>query len=174
MVQERGKLLSAGEDQLRERLELYVRHMAWLQAVPDDSKAKKTRYEILELEEEYFKQPSPLKQLPELTGFEMAYISHLQEFGFCSSNGMGLEPVSFSEIKAWADLQKIELEPFEARILHGLSVAYVAQANKSTKPDSKSPYLPEEQEKRKAFAEKMRHEALKERAKSNTKNKNRR
>ena len=52
---------------------------------------------------------------------------YLQEIGFYQSGGMGIVPISFTEIKAYLDLMGIRLSSFEVSTLRKMSVAYVSQ-----------------------------------------------
>lgn len=66
-------------------------------------------------------------------------IEWLFEFGPGVSSGMGLCPVSFQEIMAWAD--GIELSAWEIKTLKSLSHEYVSWSNKATKKDCEIPYI---------------------------------
>ena len=132
MAQGRGKLFFGITEALKESLTLYVRHFAWLQAVPE--KQKEQRFRILESES------SGLTELPEIPiGAEM-YIDDLSDMGFCAPSGFGLSALSYTDIKAWADLRRIDLQPCEAQLLHSLSTAYANQFNISDKADCEPPY----------------------------------
>ena len=68
------------------------------------------------------------------------YIDDLSDMGFCAPSGFGLSSLSYTDIKAWADLRRIDLQPWEAQLLHSLSTAYANQFNISDKPDCEPPY----------------------------------
>jgi hypothetical protein len=106
--------------------------------VPD--KTSTTRYKQLE------ESGSELIELPEIPKGSDMYIGDLCDMGFGKNNGFGLAELSYSDIKDWADIKRIDLQPWEADLLHTLSRRYVEQYNKSDKPDSLSPYKTKEQE----------------------------
>jgi len=52
----------------------------------------------------------------------------------------GYVPLTFSEIKAYAELNKVDLLPIEVMILRKMSTAYVAQTNDKN-PMAYAPYI---------------------------------
>ncbi len=50
---------------------------------------------------------------------------YIGDLGHANSNGNGLSPVSYQEIKAWSELTGIELNGWEATTLRDLSIAYI-------------------------------------------------
>lgn len=45
--------------------------------------------------------------------------------------GMGLSPVSFSDMMAWSNLKKVELEPWEVDALKRLDMLFMSVQNKT-------------------------------------------
>lgn len=68
-------------------------------------------------------------------------IHHLNNIGWSSSNGMGVVPISFTEIMAYNELTNAQLSPDEALIIKKMSVAYVSQYQDKN-PSKKAPYAP--------------------------------
>lgn len=67
-------------------------------------------------------------------------IQHLWDVGPGVSFGMGLLPLSFQEIAAWQHGCGYRLRPWEVQSLRAMSVAYVAQMQKSTEPNCPAPW----------------------------------
>ena len=66
-------------------------------------------------------------------------LEHMNNLGWCSSNGMGLTSLSFLEIKAYIELTETALSSDEAMIIKRMSQAYVNELqDKDTM--KKSPY----------------------------------
>ena len=59
--------------------------------------------------------------------------------GIYSSNGMGLIPLSFTEIKSYNDLIGANLSPSEIMIIRKMSQIYVSQVQ-DKRPFCKSPF----------------------------------
>lgn len=53
---------------------------------------------------------------------------------------MGIVPVTFLEIKSWADVTDIDLTPWEALALHKLSCEYLGEYNQADDPERPAPY----------------------------------
>ena len=68
-------------------------------------------------------------------------IGYLYELGPTVAAGMGAGPVTFAEMAAWQAARGFELEPWEARMLRRLSVDYLAESHRATKPDCPPPYI---------------------------------
>lgn len=83
--------------------------------------------------------------MPDIPDGGLIYIEDLMDIGFGTSNGFGLQALSYSDLKDWADIKRIELEPWEADLLHALSRHYSAQYND---PKADSPFMQEEQQDR--------------------------
>ena len=79
------------------------------------------------------------KQLyPDISGLEHI-LHHLNNLGWCSSNGMGLTSLSFLEVQAYIELTDTALSADEVLIIKRMSQAYVNELqDKDTM--KKSPY----------------------------------
>lgn len=105
-----------------------MRFSAWVNAVPE--KQEESRLDVfIEQGEDVI--------WPEVSA--MYLVHYLMEIGPCSSNGMGLIPVSWQEIQAWQEQQGLSLNAWELKIIRMASGAYANQANISSKPDCPPP-----------------------------------
>lgn len=70
----------------------------------------------------------------------MEYIvAHLNNLGWCESSGMGLSPISFTEIKAYVDLTDSPLTVDEVMIIRKMSQSYVSEVQNKD-PNAKPPF----------------------------------
>lgn len=70
-------------------------------------------------------------------------VRHLFEIGPVMSGSSGAAPVTHQEITAWQVLTRVPLQPWEARFLRGMSLAYVGELHAAAKHDRKAPWTPE-------------------------------
>lgn len=118
-------------------VELYARKLGWLGSSPDkDYKPpkNKTRNEILSISDTYAK----ARELPELNGKDYL-IGWLTEIGMCKSSGMGLAPIDWIDIKAWAELTQTRITSAETLTLINASRGYVAEQNAGSDPKRVAP-----------------------------------
>lgn len=54
---------------------------------------------------------------------------YLSELGLYRNGAMGIIPLDYQEIEAWARLTKTDLKPFEATMIKKMSDAFVSQHN---------------------------------------------
>lgn len=66
--------------------------------------------------------------MPDIKGAEYL-INHLNNLGWCSSNGMGAVSLSFTEIKAYIDTTDTPLTGDEVLLIKRMSQAYVSELN---------------------------------------------
>lgn len=146
----------------------YVRQQAWLVTAPDIPRKgekqdlpNKTHLEILESkygDSEWFSQIIQQPDLPleiilwavSFQGdvvskidlpYELAHIwAHLLEVGPAGVGAMGIVPLSYLEIKAWADLTKTILTPWETVLLHKCSQEWVSALYKAKQPTAIPPW----------------------------------
>lgn len=124
-------------------MSLYVRHCAWLNAVPEepskpDSAKKKpvTRREALKKE----------MKMAEIDELEMPpcdaqhLVGYFFEMGPTMAAGMVDAPLSHSEIDAWQRNTGIELDAWEARTIRRMSRDYVNEAHRASERDCPSPW----------------------------------
>lgn len=76
--------------------------------------------------------------MPECDAIYIA--SYLFEIGPVLHGGMGETPLTHTEIEAWQRNTGIELEAWEAKVLHRLSLEYLSESQKATKPDAPAPW----------------------------------
>lgn len=64
----------------------------------------------------------------------------LQSIGWCQAAGMGIGPLSATEVYAWCQLTETVLEPWEFEVIRAASSAYCEQSGSDdpTEPASKN------------------------------------
>lgn len=67
-------------------------------------------------------------------------LSHWFELGLTATSGMGLCPLSFQEINAFAQCNGVELLAWESVTLRRMSAEYVMQLSAGEKPECPPPY----------------------------------
>jgi hypothetical protein len=75
---------------------------------------------------------------PNITGAEYL-VHHLSNMGWVSSSGMGIVPISFTEIKNYIDVTECSLTGEEALILRKMSEQYCKYVQDKN-PKTKAPY----------------------------------
>jgi hypothetical protein len=132
---------------LGDELSLFVRHDAWLNAIPDRAKhdkpdaARASRIEKMRAnwtqsgkhEDDFSPDMPPLDSAEYL-------IAYLFEIGPAAVAGMGIAPIAHVEMRAWSELTGIDLQPWEVRILRRLSRDYVVESQRATKSDCPAPW----------------------------------
>lgn len=81
------------------------------------------------------------------------------ECGFYEANGMGIIPISWTEIKAWMDLRLGEIDMWLAGVIREMSETYISQYYESNnQPVGVSPFhdMVDIEEKRKTVANQFR------------------
>lgn len=58
-------------------------------------------------------------------------IERLLEIGLTQATGAGIGPITWGEIDAWCNRTRIDLDPWESRLIHRLSTIYVAEGPKA-------------------------------------------
>lgn len=110
-----------------------MRQLAWLHATPKppagSRRAKGDRPDarlsrIDDLKRRKIAPQLPPNPAPHLT-------DRLIEIGLSEAAGMGAGPLSWQTIAAWQRLTAVPLEPWEARLLRRLSVAYLAEGRRA-------------------------------------------
>jgi hypothetical protein len=109
----------------------YARQLGWLHATPE--KASKSR--MSEYTDSNIEPP-----LPDVEG-AFYLVKALLALGLSESNGMGSVPVSWGNIKAWADATQTDLSPFELETLFQMSKNYANELNIATDPKRPAPYI---------------------------------
>jgi len=70
----------------------------------------------------------------------MHMIGYLYELGPTVAAGAGEGPITHAEIAAWQANTGIQLDGSEARLLRQLSLAYLSESHKATKPECEAPW----------------------------------
>lgn len=111
--------------------------MAWLAAVPehpDDKKdikrvSRKAQYETDCVD----------ITMPECDAIYL--VEYLFEVGPVISGGMGDAPISHLELDAWQRNTGIELQSWEVRAMHRLSIEYLSESQAAVKFDAPAPWI---------------------------------
>lgn len=133
-----GKFLEA----LYGEASLYVKQLAWLNAVPerakgDTSTTRMTRLEGFRAQQKDYQ--------PDMPPAEATYLlDHLLEVGPVSSSGMGAFALTFQELQSWQEQIGLCLQPWEVRMLRQLSRDYLNESHEAEKRDRPAPWTPAE------------------------------
>lgn len=145
-----GKFFSA----LFEDLSIYVRHLAWLNAIPDKPDGDKSKR--VEVSRREALRQSGIDE-PEMPIVDAGYIlSYLWELGPTMSSGGYPGTVTHEEILAWQELSGIKLHPWEAHFLRALSGEYLEESQLATKRNRPAPWKADREEEFLAVAISMR------------------
>ncbi|MCK4706858.1 MAG: hypothetical protein KAT90_15395 [Gammaproteobacteria bacterium] len=111
--------------------------MAWLNAIPKDSKESRLKQidAIAEAED-----AQPEYQLPEI-GDAMYLVNALAEIGQGKTSGDMLIPIDWLDLKAWADMTGAAMSAGEFEAIRGLSSDYVSQFYRSRDADCPMPNI---------------------------------
>ncbi|HEX7856089.1 MAG TPA: hypothetical protein VF503_20605 [Sphingobium sp.] len=121
---------------------LYVRYMAWLNATPKPppgskrAKAEEEEPRVSRLARMKLGKASP----PMPPNPAQHIIDRLIEMGISEAAGMGVVALSWREINAWCDGTRIDLSPWERRLIRKLSVEYVAESRRAEDETCPSPW----------------------------------
>ena len=118
-------------------MELWVQHYAWLHSKYPKQKESRLSSILTNNPE------SPLLIMPDIP-FLTYLIEDLIEIGTSMSGGMGVTPLTWSEIKAWSDLTDNRLASWESTIIMRLSQIFVSSYNKFDDKDFETPFSVEE------------------------------
>lgn len=134
-------------ERVARELTLYVRHVAWLNAVPRPAPGSK-RAEIAAKAGEGAPSATRLDRLkavgvktPPLPPCPLPHvIGWLFEIGLQDSIGMGAAPLSWREINGWCDATGVDLSGWDRRLIRRLSVDYVGEARRAEDESCPSPW----------------------------------
>lgn len=70
-------------------------------------------------------------------------VARLIEIGITESTGMGPAPLSWRELSEWQNNTGVSLEPWEARLLRQLSLAYMAEGRRAESENCPPPWRAE-------------------------------
>lgn len=113
--------------------------MAWLHATSKPKQPKKGSGEAPKLSrQDQMKKSGLAVQMPPNPAPHI--IGWLIEIGLTGSNGMGAVPISWHEINEWQAGTGISLSSFETRLIHKLSVEYVAEGRRAEDEGCPAPW----------------------------------
>lgn len=95
--------------------------MAWLNTSSTTGEYSVSRYKRMTAGDE-----SIVIAMPPADTEELYLVKLLNEIGPASSNGMGIQAISYQEIDSWNKLTGIDIESWQATLLHNLSRVYAA------------------------------------------------
>jgi hypothetical protein len=116
--------------------------MAWLNATPkpaegsDAAKREKVSKRVSRIERlrrNKVSPPMPPNPAPHI-------INRLVEIGLTEAAGMGVSPLSWGEINEWCCRTKIDLPPWEARLIRKLSTEYIAESRRAEDETCQPPW----------------------------------
>nr|WP_277923477.1 hypothetical protein [Sphingomonas sp. TREG-RG-20F-R18-01] len=70
-------------------------------------------------------------------------VEYLIEMGMSEAAGMGMVPLSWREINAWCDRTRVDLAPWEARLIRRLSTEYLAESRRAESENAPPPWRAE-------------------------------
>ena len=79
-------------------------------------------------------------------------LEYLYEIGPVIPSGMGLLPVTWTDIAAWQAVTGVMLDPYESAAVRELSMSYIDQHERSRSPSCPAPWVDPEHVDREAVA----------------------
>lgn len=119
-----------------DELILFVRHSAWLNAVPDSGDAKHVNT-LSRLQR--YTHDGIVPKMPD-SGPAMHLVDYLWQIGPTLPAGMGDGPITQGEMKAWQDNTGIELTAWEAKTLRRLSIEHLNESHRATDRNCPPPF----------------------------------
>ncbi len=126
---------------LARELTLYARHLAWLHATPKPPEGSKRAARATY---------KPVTRLATMTGRKITpamppnrmphIITRWIEIGMTAGGGMAPAALSWLEINEWQKATCVTLSPWEARTIHALSVAYIAEGRRAEEETCPPPW----------------------------------
>jgi hypothetical protein len=80
-------------------------------------------------------------QMPPSPAYHL--VEHFIEMGMSEAAGMGMVPLSWREINAWCDRTRVDLAPWEARLIRKLSTEYLAESRRAESENCPPPWRAE-------------------------------
>jgi len=121
--------------------------MAWLHATPKpDERTKRAQMGAaatitpISRAEQMKRDGIPVQMPPNPAPHLVAW---LVEMGMNEAAGMGMVPLSWCEINAWCDRTRIDLAPWEARLIRKLSTEYLAESRRAESENCPPPWKAE-------------------------------
>ncbi|MYM37264.1 hypothetical protein GTP38_23335 [Duganella sp. FT94W] len=117
---------------------LYVRHCAWLDAIPEREGKDGLPANQVSRRKAMTASGSPIEMPPLECGEYL--LGYLYDVGPVVPAGMGSGPVTYAEIEAWQRVSGISLHPWEAALIRRLSGEYAAESHAATKQNHPPPF----------------------------------
>ena len=133
-----GKVLA----RIDRELTLYVRSLAWLHATPKpDEGTKRAKLGVTGPGISRLDAMKKDKIIPVMPPNPAPHVTdRLIEIGLSEAAGMGTVPLSWREIDAWCSRTRVDLPPWEARLIRKLSSAYLAEGRIAEKESCPPPW----------------------------------
>lgn len=80
-------------------------------------------------------------QMPPSPAYHL--VEYFIEMGMSEAAGMGMVPLSWREINAWCDRTRVDLAPWEARLIRRLSTEYLAESRRAESENCPPPWRAE-------------------------------
>lgn len=123
---------------LSDDLSLYVRHCAWLNAVPEKAESDKSKAPEVS-RREALKRGGILE--PGMPSCDAPHlVAWLFEIGPTLPAGMGEGPLTHGELQSWQLNTGIALQSWETRLLRRLSLDYLNESHKARARDCPAPW----------------------------------
>ncbi len=116
-----------------------MRQLAWLHSTiaPKECKSQKNSSVIQRWEK--IKSNGGRVDMPPIDTGEYL-IEYLWEVGLTNENGIQSSAITYSEINAWQEACRINLQPWEVGIIKKLSEDYILEVNRAKDPECGAPY----------------------------------
>lgn len=123
---------------LSDDLSQYVRHCAWLNAVPEKAEGDKSTSPEVSRREALKQGGSDEPEMPPCDTPHL--VAWLFEIGPTLPAGMGEGPLTHGELHSWQLNTGITLHSWEARLLRRLSLDYLTESHKARARDCPAPW----------------------------------
>lgn len=123
---------------------MYVKHLAWLQAAPDLTEAEAKAGKKKKPRMEVYTKGHGYSFMPQVTANYL--LSELQNAGLAKSGANGIEPLSWTELKAYVDLTDSALQPWECEAMIEVSRTYVRSYHAASDNTMPPPYVTENED----------------------------
>lgn len=118
--------------------------MAWLNAVPKPAEGTKAAERLATSKTPVLSRIAQMKadkipiQMPPCSAYHL--VEHFVEMGMSEAAGMGMAPLSWREISAWCDRTRVDLAPWEARLIRRMSTEYLAEGRRAESDTAPPPW----------------------------------
>jgi hypothetical protein len=126
---------------LGEELSLYVRQVAWMNAVPDNPTAKGRKPQGMQSRAEALRAQGAEVPLPPLREEAEHLVGYLFDVGPVLPAVLGVVPLPYSELQAWQQQSGLDLQPWEVKLLRQLSRDYAIEAKAASDAGRPAPWV---------------------------------